>query len=151
MSTHRDIQLSSNWSVVGVYGGLILILISLPLVINSAKEKGFHSGTIIGGIILLAFIVFMVNLFNNMCEAKIMGDKVVLKKQFTKINSYSFDRIGSISSINLAQIKFITVKMRNDDSKFEKYIIIFTKSRYSAGHKDAEHILADLKNSNSTK
>lgn len=145
MDNQKEIKLSSNWTNVGLYGGSILLLVMIPIFISEIKEQELHIGIIIGGIIFIALCGFLIYQFIYVCDARIIGNKIVLKKKFRPSKSYSFDRIGYPGSFQLKKTKYITVEMKNDDDTFEKYLIINSKSLLSFEKKDAEQILISLR------
>ncbi|NER17613.1 hypothetical protein [Spongiivirga citrea] len=147
MSTQTEIKLSSNWTNVGLYGGSLLVLFMIPILIFATKEQEFHMGMLLAGIIFLALIGFLIYLFIYTCDARIIEDKIILKKQFRRAKSYSFDRIGYPTSFQLKRTKYITVEMKNDDNSTEKYLIMNSKSLLSFENKDAEQALISLRNS----
>ncbi|GAA3517425.1 hypothetical protein GCM10022393_34440 [Aquimarina addita] len=146
MNNQKEIKLSSNWTNVGLYGGSLLVLLMTPVLIFVLKEQKFHIGMVIGGIVYIALVGFLIYQFLYVCDAKIIGDKIVLKKKFKPSKSYSFDRIGYPESFQLKRTKYITVEMKNDDNTVEKYLIVNSKSLLSFKNKDAEQTLISLRN-----
>src|SRR5690606_9365029 len=120
MNNQKEISLSSNWTNVGLYGGSLLVLLMIPVLFFVLKEQEFHIGMVIGVIVFVALVVFLIYQFLYVCNAKIIGDKIVLKKKFKPSKSYSFDRIGYPESFQLKSTKYITVEMKNDDNTVEK-------------------------------
>ena len=146
MNNQKEIKLSSNWTNVGLYGGSLLVLLMIPILIFAIKEQEFHIGMVIGGIVLVALVGFLIYQFLYVCDARIIGDKIVLKKKFKPSKSYSFDKIGYPTSFQWKRTKYITVEMKNDDNRIEKYLIINSKSLLSFENKDAEQTLIILRN-----
>ncbi|MCB4797967.1 hypothetical protein [Neotamlana laminarinivorans] len=146
-NNQNEIKLSSNWTNIGLYGGSVLVLFMIPVLISVIKEQKFNGGMVIGGIVFVALVGFLIYQFIYVCNAKIIGDKIVLKKKFKPSKSYNFDRIGYPKSFQLKRTKYITVEMRNDDSTVEKYLIVNSKSLLSFENKDAEKTLISLINS----
>ena len=151
MNTKKEIKLSSNWTNVGLYLGSIIILFMIPVLISIAKEQEFNIGMVLAGIIFIVLIGFLIYQFMYVCDARIIGDKIILKKKFKPSKSYSFDKIGYPESFQLKTTKYITVEMKNDDDTLEKYLIINSKSLLSFENKDAEQALIDLRNIAMTK
>ena len=145
MNNQKEIKLSSNWTNVGLYGGSLLVLLMTPVLIFTLKEQEFHIGMVIGIIVFIAMVGFLIYQFLYVCDAKIIGDKIVLKKKFKPSKSYSFDRIGYPESFQLKRTKYITVEMKNDDNTVEKYLIVNSKSLLSFENKDAEQTLISLR------
>lgn len=146
MQNQKEIKLSSNWTNVGIYGGALFVLSFIPVLYLVVTNQDFHPGMVLGGLIFLALIGFIIYLFIFTCDARVIGDKLVLKKQFRASKSYTFDRIGYPSSFQLKRTKYITVEMKNDDNSFEKYLIMNSKSLLSFENKDAEQALISLRN-----
>lgn len=146
MNNQKEIKLSSNWTNIGLYGGSVLVLLMIPILIFVVKEQEFHFGMVIGGIVFVSMVGFLIYQFLYVCDAKIIGDKIVLKKKFKPSKTYSFDKIGYPESFQLKRTKYITVKMKNDDNTVEKYLIINSKSLLSFENKDAEQTLINLRN-----
>ena len=65
------------------------------------------------------------------CNAYIVGEKLILKKQFRAAKSYSIHKIGSIHSVYISSDKYTTVQMKNEDKSLEKYIILSNESLFS--------------------
>ena len=148
MENQKEIKLSSNWTNLGLYGGFVLVIAMIPIVFLSAQEQEFHMGMLLGGVVFLAMVGFLVYQLIYICDARIVGDKVVLKKQFRPAKSYSFDKIGYPSSFQLKRTKYITVEMTNDDNSTEKYLIVNSKSLLSFENKDAEEALMSIRRIN---
>lgn len=148
MENKKEIKLSSDWTNVGLYGGGILCLIFIPIFFFVLTNQRFHIGMLIGGLGLLLLTGFVVYQFIYACDARIINDTLVLKKQFRLPKSYSFDRIGYPTSFQLKRTKYTTIEMTNDDNTQEKYLIINSKSLLAFENKDAEQILMSLRNNN---
>lgn len=146
MNDQKEIKLSSNWTNIGIYGGALLILICIPAVVFVMTYQEFHMGMVIAGLGFLLLIGFSIFLIVFACDARVIGDKLVLKKQFRSSKSYSFDKIGYPSSFKIKRTKYTTVEMKNDDKSIEKYLIVNSKALLSFENKDAEQILISLRN-----
>ena len=146
MDNQKEIKLSSNWTNVGLYGGGLLLLFMVPILVLVTMEQKFHMGMVVAGIAFLGLIGFLVYLFRYTCDAWIIGDKIVLKKQFRPTKVYSFDKIRYPTSFQLKRTKYITVEMKNDDNTTEKFIIMNSRSLLSFENKDAEQVLISLRN-----
>jgi len=146
MNTQKEIKLSSDWTNVGLYGGGLLVLIMTPVMALAMTAQKFHGGMLLGGALYMVLIGFMIYLFVYTCDARVIGDKIILKKQFRPSKAYSFDRIGYPTSFQLKSTKYIKVEMKNDDNSFEKYLIINSRSLLSFENKDAEYALRSLRN-----
>lgn len=146
MNTQKEIKLSSNWTNIGLYGGSILTLSMVPILILASMEQELHMGMVLPGIIFLVLVGFTAYLFIYICDARIINDKIVLKKKFRPSKTYTFDKIGYPTSFQLKRTKYITVDMKNDDNTTEKYLIMNSKSLLSFENKDAEQALISLRN-----
>lgn len=146
MDNQKEIKLSSNWTNVGLYGGSLLLLFMVPILVLVIMEQKFHMGMVVAGIAFLGLIGFLIYLFMYTCDARIIGDKIVLKKQFRPTKEYSFDKIGYPTSFRLKRTKYITVEMKNDDNTTEKFIIMNSRSLLSFENKDAEQVLISFRN-----
>ncbi|MBL3657931.1 hypothetical protein [Fulvivirga sediminis] len=144
MNNQGEVKLSSNWTGIGLYISAFFILIMSPIVIFSNLDQDFHMGMLLSAAVFLASVSFLIYLFAYSCDARIVGDKIVLKKQFRPAKSYTFDQIGYPTSFQLKKTKYITVEMK-DNQAMEKYIIINSRSLFSSS-KDAEQTLINLRN-----
>lgn len=146
MENKKEIKLSSNWTNVGLYGGSALVLFIIPMLYFATEDQEFHMGMVLAGVILLVLIGFMVYQFIYVCDARIINNKIVLKKKFRPEKTYSFDKIGYPSSFQIKRTRYITVQMKNDDNTSEKYLIVNSTSILSFENKDAEQVLISLRN-----
>lgn len=147
MNEQKVIRLSSRWTNVFLYflGFLVLFMTFVYILIVVTQE--FHGGFIVAGCILVLLISYVVYQFLYMCHAKIIDDKLVLKKSFRPAKSYLFKKIVYVNSFELRTTKFITVEMANEDGTTEKYIILNSNSFLSFENIDAEELLLQLQNS----
>lgn len=146
MAGNTEIKLSSNWTNVGLYLGTIVVILMIPVLAKVIQEQEFHMGMLLAGAIFIALIGFIVYLFIFLCDARVIGDKLVLKKKFRAAKHYSFDKIGYPKSFHLKRSKYTTVEMQNEDKSQEKYLIMNNRSLLSFENKDAEQTLIDLRN-----
>jgi hypothetical protein len=142
----KSIKLSHEWTRGATYLWGILGLIASIILIPRFNELNF-TGQIMGGIMFALIDGFAIYLFLYGCEAKIIGDEIVLKKEFRPAKSYSFDKIGKIKSFRLKTTKFVIVEMQNDNNTTEKYVIMNAKSSLAFEDKDAEEILKNIRSS----
>jgi len=145
MNEQKEIKLSSNWTNLGLYAGAILCIAMLPIIFLILTEQKFHVGMIIGPLVFIALIGFIIYQFIYVCDARVVDDKLILKKQFRPAKSYSFDRIGYPTSFRLKNTKYVTVEMKNDDNSLEKYMIVNSRALLSFEKKDAEEALLNLR------
>ncbi|MCH3884164.1 hypothetical protein [Tenacibaculum aquimarinum] len=141
----KEIKLSSKLTIIGLYGGALLYLIMIPVIFKAIESESFHIGMLFAGAITLAMAGFLVYQFKFVCSAKIVNNKLILKKQFHSPETYTFDKIGDISSFRLKNTKYTTVKMKGRHQDFEKYMIITSKSFLFKDKIDAEEKLKELK------
>lgn len=146
MNIEKEIKLSSNWTNVSLYLASFLLILMTPILFFVVKEQEFNIGMIFSGIIFLTLIGFLIYLFIYSCDTRIVGDKIIMKKQFRQSKSYSFDKIGHPTSFQLKRTRYITVQMKNNDNTSEKYLIMNTKSLLSFENKDVEQTLINLRN-----
>jgi len=149
MDIEKEIKLSSSWGNVGLYGGALLCIMMITPIYLAITNQRFHFGMIFGSLLFLLLISFVIYQFIYVCDARIIDDKLVLKKNFRPSKSYTFDKIDYVSSFQLKTTKYITVEMKKDDEdyeKYEKYIIVNTYSLLSFENKDAEETLVNLMN-----
>ncbi|SHI61002.1 hypothetical protein [Aquimarina spongiae] len=146
MNTQKEVKLSSNWTSFGLYAAGIFTLFLLAIGLFAVIEYEFNERMLLGGVLLLLLVVLVIYQFLYACDARIVGDKIVLKKKFRRAKSYSFDKIGYPDSFQLKKTKYITVEMKNDDGTFETYLIINTRSFLFPENKDAERVLINLRN-----
>lgn len=140
-----ELKISSNFTKFGLFIGAILILGMIPVLILTTREQDFHGGMVLAGLIYLALVGFEIYLFVYSCDARINGDKLVLKKLFRTEKTYTFDKIGEPSSFQIKRTKYITVPMQNDNKIQEKYLILNSKSILAFENKDAEQVLKTLR------
>lgn len=146
MTNFKETKISSNWTKVGLYASLILVLVMLPIIFTASQGQEFHVGMLIAGLIFLALVAFIVYQFMYVCDARIIGDKLILKKQFRPAKSYAFNQIGYPTSFNYKSTKYTTVDMKNEDHTTEKYLILNSRGIFAFGNKDAEGVLKELRN-----
>ena len=146
MNTLKEIKLSSNWTNVGIYVGGLLCVGFIPVLYFVITNQEFHIGIVVGLLGFLLLLGFVVYQLLYACDARIIHDKLVLKKQFRNAKSYPFDRIGYPSSFQIKRTKYVSVKMKKDDNSLEKYLIINTNSLLAFENKDAQQLLLRLRN-----
>ncbi|MCD8403007.1 hypothetical protein [Tenacibaculum finnmarkense] len=141
----KSIKLSSKFTNLSLYLSLLAPILLIPIIFNTVINQGINGKIIFGSIIFLTFISFLSYLFLFVCNAKIENNTLILKKQFRTPETYTFDKIGDISSFKLKTTKYTTVKMSKTASIFEKYIIINSKSLFFNDKVDAQEKLKELK------
>ena len=82
MNDQKEIKLSSNWTYIGLYLSAILCLAFVPIFLLMLTSGEFHIGMVIGTIVFLGLTGFVIYQFIYACDARIVNDKIVLKKQF---------------------------------------------------------------------
>jgi hypothetical protein len=145
MNTQAQIKLSSGWTNVALYGSAGLLLFVGFVSILASQGQPVHGGTIFAMILFLVLMGIVSYLFIYACDARIMGEKLVLKKQFRPAKSYAFDKIGFPSAFQYRTTKYITFYMENEDGSEEKYMIINSNSLIAFENKDAEEVLIRLR------
>lgn len=145
MDKEKEITLSSDWTSTALYVSLVLTLLMIPVLIYTALNDGVHAGTIVGGVFFIGILGFAVYQFVYTCTARIVGDKLVLKKQFKPAQEYLFHQIGNVSSFRLKSTKYVLVEMEDHDHVVEKYLILNSSSILSFEKKDAEEVLYQLR------
>ncbi|CAL2076945.1 hypothetical protein [Tenacibaculum dicentrarchi] len=141
----KTIKLSSKFTNLSLYLSLFIPILLIPSILNTVVKQGINGKIIFGSIIILALISFLGYLFLFVCTAKTENNTLILKKQFRTPQTYTFDKIGDISSFRLKTTKYTTVKMSKTASVFEKYIIINSKNLFFNDKIDAEEKLKELK------
>ena len=126
----NNIQLSSIWSFVALHLSTLLILIISPIFYLLLKISGFPIG---GIIITTSCFSFMIGCiiygYINICDAQIIDNKtLLLKKIFRSSKTYTFDKIGYPSSLQIGRSKYISIDMNTENKDFEKYLIVNSKS-----------------------
>ena len=126
----NSIQLSSSWSFFSLHLSTLLILILSPVFYLLLKISGFPIG---GLIIIISCFSFMIGCiiygYMNICDAQIIDNKTLkLKKIFRSSNTYSFDKIGYPSSLQIGRSKYISIDMKTENQDIEKYLIVNSKS-----------------------
>ncbi|WP_300024163.1 hypothetical protein [uncultured Maribacter sp.] len=146
MENQKEIKLSSNWTNFGAYISLIISLMLIPLFYFLFKqEPEFHVKMLIFGAIIIAIVGLAIYQFLFSSDARIVDDKLILKKIFRPSKSYSFDKIGYPSSFQWKRTKYITIEMVNEDKSLEKYLIINNSHLLAFENKDAESALISLR------
>lgn len=144
-NTKKEIKLSSKLSTFSLYGGSILVLAIVPILVLTTRSGEISFRLIFTYAFFLAMVAFMIYLFKHTCSARVVGDQIVLKKQFRPAKSYSFDKIGYPRSFRLRSTKYTTFKMKNTDNTTEKFLIMNSRSFLAFEKKDAEELLLLLR------
>lgn len=108
MKTQVEIKLSSNWTLLGLYGGIALALPLPVILITIAQEQEFHGGMAVAEIIYLVLVGFLAYLFLYISDDRMVGDQPILKKQFRPSKIYMCDKIGHPTSFRIKRTKYIT-------------------------------------------
>ena len=145
MTEQEETKISSNWTTVSLYASVLIILVFVPMMIFTNKDRPFHMGMPIAILAISVLICLTVYQFIFVCTAKIVGDTLVLKKQFRPEKTYSFDKIGQPKSLQLGSNRYITFRMTNDDNTLEKYIILNSSSMLAFESRNAEQVLLGLR------
>lgn len=140
-----EIKLSSNWTNLGLYGGSAILLLLIPVLISVVAEQEFHIGWIVVGLVLLLYLGFIIYQFIYVCDARVVGNEILMKKKFRPVRSYAFDQIGDTSLFHLRRTKYVQVNMKNSNDIEEKYLIVNATSILSFEDKDAEQVLIRLR------
>ena len=115
VNNQKEIKLSSSWGNVGLYGGALLCIMMITPIYLAITNQRFHIGMIIGLMLFLLLIGFVIYQFIYVCDARIIDNKLVLKKKFRSSKAYTFDKIDYISSFQLKTTKYITVEIKIDN------------------------------------
>lgn len=142
---NQEIKLSSAWSTFGLYlATFLLVFVSFAIIMVSENEK-LHAGMIFSGILYVIIVGFLVYLFIYNSKATIIGNQLVLKKQFRQAKTYTFDQIGRPSSFRLKNTRYVTFEMKNNDLTTEKFLIINHRSLLALNKIDVEATLQNLR------
>ena len=144
MASNTKIRLSSKWTNLNLYAYVFCLLALLIILVWVSKDLEFHIIMVFFGLVLLIIIGLIAYQFMHICNAYIVGEKLILKKQFRTAKSYSIHKIGSIPSDYISCDKYTTVQMKNEDKSLEKYIILSNESLFSKTI-DPEEILTLLR------
>lgn len=145
MTNYKEVKISSAWTNIGLYGGMVVILAMVPVMVLVVQNQKFHIGMLIGGLVFLTLFGFFIYQFIYACDARVIGDQLVLKKQFRPAKSYSFDQIGYPTSFRYKSTKYVMVDMVNEDQTTEKYMIINSRGIFAFENKDAEQVLLQIR------
>lgn len=146
MENQKEIRLSSPFTKVSLFIGATLLILIIPVSVLAVMDaREFHFGMVLAPIILIALLAFFGYLFVYVCEAKISGTKLVVKKLFRPAQTIDFIQIGYISSFRLKRTKYTTFEIKKGRGVFEKAIIMNSKSILSFEKMDAEEVLRYLK------
>ncbi|WP_074405641.1 hypothetical protein [Aquimarina megaterium] len=146
MTEQKEMTLSSNWTTLSIYIQLLACLIGVPYMFFLFMQKEFDIGMVIFGAFVLGITALIICQFIYACDARVINDKLVLKKQFKPSKTYSFEKIRNPRSFRIKRTSYITVKMENEDKVLEKYLIINNHHLLSFENKDAKQVLISLKN-----
>ncbi len=83
---NEEFKISSTANFIGLFLGTILILAMTPLLIWMTIGMDFHFGMVFGILIYTALIFFTTYQFFFTCDARVKGDKVILKKLLDQLN-----------------------------------------------------------------
>jgi hypothetical protein len=133
MSNQKNIRLSSSSSGFLIHLALLAVIMMIPAFGLIIMTDGFHIGIIIGIVIYLFVLLIIVSQFNTNCDARIIDNKLVLKKMYKSAKSYSFDRIAKVESSRLRRVQYIYLDMTNDDGELEYYMIASHDSSMDPG------------------
>lgn len=143
---NEEFKISSTANFIGLFLGTILLLAMTLLLIWMTIGMDFHFGMVFGILIYTALVFFTTYQFIFTCDARVKGDKVILKKLFRPAKSYTIDKIGYPTSFQYKRTKYTTVRMENTDNTQEKYLIVNSRSIFSLNKIDAEEVLTSLRN-----
>lgn len=140
-----EIKLSSNWTNLGLYGGSAILVIVVPFLIAVLGKQEFHMGWVVVCLVVFLYLGFIIYQFIYVCDARVVGNKILMKKKFRPAKSYTFDQIADTSVFHLRRTKYVHVNMGNADASAEKYLIVNATSIVSFEDKDAEEVLIRLR------
>lgn len=141
----EEIRLSSKLTNIGLYGAVLLLFIVAPIIYSSFETEGFNIGMLIAAALLLVLGFFLVYQFKYVSSAKLVNNKLVLKKQFKSPETYTFDKIEKVSSFKIKNTKYTTVKLKGKHNSLDKYVIINSQGLLFSDKIDAERKLIELK------
>lgn len=142
MSEQRHILLSSKRSFLMMYVALIACVLFIPVMFLAAAESGgIHIGTIIGFIIYLFAILILYIFFSSVCEARVIGNTLELRRFNKKAKTFTFDKISALSSMTLSRSRYTNLEMTLEDGTTDFYIIA---NNASLPYDEPERILREL-------
>ncbi len=148
METKKEIRLSSKWTNFNIYTELAISLLVDYFFFFEFEQFEFEQNEFekaIIGLLCLAFTAFSIYKLIYACEAWVINDKLVLKKQFRPSKSYSFEKIRNLRSFFTGNARCTSVKMENDDKIQEKYWINNKDNFWVSEKNDPEQILISLR------
>ncbi len=100
---------------------------------------------VLGAFVILLGVRFLVINFLSISSAKIIGDKLILKKQFKSDESYLFNQIISINSVGYRNVRFLKISILANNN-INEYLIFSTYCFPEFENKNCEEVLASLQN-----
>lgn len=141
MKKENEIKLSSSWTIPSMILMVITSLIFVPVIFLMQQKQEISFWIILGDLLLIALVGFVFYLLFNVCIARIINDKLILRKLFKSKKEFSFNQIQKVSSFRLKRSKYIFVKIKHDSSHSETFVILNSSSILSFEDMDAEEIL----------
>ncbi|SEC33321.1 hypothetical protein SAMN04489761_2702 [Tenacibaculum sp. MAR_2009_124] len=140
-------KLSSNLTFPGVFLSAVVTIAMMPVAYNRVAQNGSMSLMLFVGIFFLGMIALQIYLFRFVCSAKVENGALFMKKLFRPAKEYTFDKIGEPKSIRIKNTVYTSVKMENEGTTHEKFLIVNSKSILSKNKIDTKNTLIELKNS----
>jgi len=146
MDNNTELKLSSSFTKTGLVIAAILFLLISPLGIFAMLDaKTFHFGMVLAPLISIAILGFLIYLFTNVCDAKLVGEQLVIKKFFKPEITINHSQLGYISSFQIKRTKYTTFEIKKGRNEFEKALIMNSRSIFSTDKTDAEAVLTMFK------
>lgn len=136
----EEIKLTSPFTKVGIVIGFLLVIAMIPVFIFVGANQQFHFGMLIAPIMLAVLIGLVLNLVLFNSDAKIVDQKLVLKKMFRPEVRVEFSDIENITSHRFKSTKYTKVKVKTEN-KSEKFLLMNKLSSLSVSNIDSEAIL----------
>lgn len=158
----KEIRLTSEklkrfQKIGNVFFAIVLILnISImikPLIFNFDFEdigvlnllRNNETYVVIGAFIILLGVRFLLINYLALSSAKIIGNSIVLQRQFKPDKSYLFSQIFSINSIGYRNVRFLKLSVQ-EKAGINEYLIFSTYCFPEFENKNVEQVLISLQN-----
>ena len=147
----RKMLLSSSKTHRAFIFSILVPLLPFALFIFVGIKIGFDpkiiTGTFVSGLLLIIYP----SIYSRMTIAEVRSEKLILRRLFGKEKQFIFSDIMDVSSFQLSRTNFVTIKIKNEFDKVEKFIIMNSKSLLSFEKVNAKKVLIALKNYDSLK
>ncbi len=153
-------KIKTAQKIGNVFFAIILILnvwiMIKPLIVNfDLRDIGVfkllrnnETYVVLGAFVILLGVRFLVINFLAISGAKIIGDNIIIQKQFKPDKAYLFNQIVSINSIGYRNVRFFKLSIQ-DNNKINECLIFSTYCLPEFENKNVEQVLISLQKTDS--